>query len=104
MTPPPAEQTAGPTVAPSPGRRPERTTPAEETAVIVTIGDTALTGQLWDDSAARHLAARLPLTRTFSVYNAVEKTARVDPALTMDGMPTGDDPSPGEIAVPPASQ
>ena len=33
----------------------------------------------------------------FSDYNAVEKTSHLDPALTMDGMPAGDDPNPGEI-------
>lgn len=84
-------------MAPSPGHTPEPTTPAGGTAVVVTIGDTALRGQLWDNPAARDLAARLPMTLTFSDYNAVETTARLDPALTMDGMPAGDDPNPSEI-------
>jgi hypothetical protein len=97
MTPPPVEQTPTRTGALSPSRTPEPTAPAEETAVIITIGDTALHGQLWDNSAARDLATRLPLTLTFSDYNAVEKTARLEPGLPMDGMPAGDDPNPGEI-------
>jgi hypothetical protein len=67
------------------------------TAVQITIGDTTVDGELWDNPAARDLAARLPLTLTFSDYNALEKTARLDPALTMEGMPAGDDPNPGEI-------
>jgi len=97
MSSPPTEQAPTPTVALSPSRAPEPTTPAERTDIIITIGDTALPVQLWNNSAARDLAARLPLTLTFSDYNAVEKTARVDQALTTDGMPAGDDPSPGEI-------
>ena len=86
-----------PIMAPSPSHTPKPSTPAEGTAVVVTIGDTAVPGQLWDNPTARDLAARLPVTLAFGNYNAVEKTARLDPALTMDGMPAGDDPNPGEI-------
>jgi hypothetical protein len=57
--------------------------------VLLTIGDTALTGKLWDNPAARDLAARLPLTLTFSDFNAVEKVATLDPGLTIEGMPAG---------------
>lgn len=85
------------TVAPSPSTTPDSTAAVPGTAVTVTIGDTTLQGQLWDSPAARDLATRLPLTLTFVDYNAVEKTASIDPALTMDGMPAGDDPNPGEI-------
>lgn len=87
------------TMAPTSPPAPEPTSPGavEGTAVLVTIGDTTLPGQLWDNPAARDLAARLPLTLTFSDYNAVEKVARLDAALTMDGMPAGDDPNPSEI-------
>ncbi len=81
-------------MAPSPGHTPEPTTPGGATAVIVTIGHTALPGQLWDNPAGRDLAARLPLILTFGDDNAVEKTARLDAVLTMDGMPAGDDPNP----------
>lgn len=91
----PTERTS--TVGPSPSSTPGPTTPAPGTAVVVTIGDTPVRGRLWDNPAARDLAARLPLTLTFSEYNAVEKVARLDQALTMDGMPAGDDPNPGEI-------
>lgn len=72
--------------------------PAEAgTAVLLTIGDTTVPGQLWDNPAARDLAARLPLTLTFADYGGVEKTAALDPPIPMDGMPAGDDPNPGEI-------
>ena len=97
--PPPQTSERTPTMAPTPRTAPEPTSPAavEGTAVLITIGDTTVPGRLWDNPAARDLAKRLPLTLTFSDYNAVEKTARLDPALTMDGMPAGDDPNPGEI-------
>lgn len=84
------------TVASPPSFTPGPAASAQGT-VLITIGDTTLQGQLWDNPAARDLAARLPLTFTFSEFNAVEKTARLDPPLTMDGMPAGDDPNPGEI-------
>jgi len=76
---------------------PEPTSSEHHTAVQLTIGSTTVAGELWDNPAARDLAARLPLTLTFGDYNAVEKTSRLDPALTMAGMPAGDDPEPGEI-------
>ena len=85
------------TVGPTPSTTPSSSAAVPGTAVTVTIGDTALQGRLWDSPAARDLATRLPLTLTFVDYNAVEKTASIDPALTMDGMPAGDDPRPGEI-------
>lgn len=98
QTPPTGERTS--TMRPTrPPTAPEATTPGavEGTAVLVSIGDTTVPGHLWDNPAARDFAARLPLTLTFGDYNAVEKTAHLDPALTMDGMPAGDDPEPGEI-------
>ncbi|KQR17272.1 cyclophilin-like fold protein [Cellulomonas sp. Leaf334] len=84
-------------MAPSPSTTPDSTATTPGTAVIVTIGSTTLRGQLWDNVAARDLATRLPLTATFRDYNAIEKTTHLELALTMEGMPVGDDPSPGEI-------
>lgn len=88
-----------PTMAPpsSPDPQPAPPPAPECTAVLLTIGDTTVQGQLWDNAAARDLAARLPLTLSFSDYDAVEKTGRLDPPLTMEAMPPGDDPNPGEI-------
>lgn len=68
-----------------------------ETVVQLTIGETVVDGRLGDSPAALDLASRLPLTLTFGDYNAVEKTSRLDPPLTMAGMPAGDDPEPGDI-------
>ena len=111
--PPPTGRTSAPTPSPAgtpaaatgtaaPGPDPVTpTTPldatAPGTAVLLTIGDTTVAGELWDNPAARELASRLPLTLTFSDYGGVEKTAGLAPPLSMDGMPAGDDPDPGEI-------
>ena len=67
------------------------------TPVRIVIGATVITAQLWDNAPARALIDRLPLTLDFTDLNAVEKIARVDPALPMTGMPDGDDPEPGDI-------
>ena len=76
---------------------PEPTSHGAGTAIQLTVGGTTIDGELWDNPTGRELATRMPLTLTFSDYNAVEKTARLQPALSMDGMPAGDDPNPGEI-------
>lgn len=56
-----------------------------------------LTGHLFDNAAARDLAAQLPLTVTFRDLNGVEKTAPLLRKLTMDGMPAGEDPQVGDL-------
>jgi hypothetical protein len=68
-----------------------------ETRIRVAIGDTVLTGRLFDNAAARDLAGQLPLTLTFSDYNSVEKIASLSPKLSTEGLPAGDDPLPGDI-------
>ncbi len=68
-----------------------------ETRIRVIIGDTVLTGRLWDNATARDLIALLPLTLTFSDYNSQEKLAPLPRKLSMVGVPAGDDPVPGDI-------
>ncbi|PJF46352.1 MAG: hypothetical protein CUN48_14235 [Candidatus Thermofonsia Clade 3 bacterium] len=63
----------------------------------VLFGDTVLTARLWDNPTARDLIAQLPLTLTFSDYGRQEKLATLPRRLTMEGVPAGDDPLPGEI-------
>lgn len=63
----------------------------------VIIGDTTLTGHLFDNATARDLASQLPLTLTFRDLNSVEKTAPLPRKLSVDGMPAGDDPHVGEL-------
>jgi hypothetical protein len=63
----------------------------------VIIGDTILTGRLWNNPTARDLIAQLPLTLTFRDFNQVEKIAQLPRKLSMDGVPAGDDPFPRDI-------
>ncbi len=70
---------------------------AGETKIRVTIGDTVLTGRLWDNATARDLISQLPLTLNFRDFNAVEKIAQVPRKLSMAGVPPGDDPFPRDI-------
>jgi hypothetical protein len=61
------------------------------------LGDTVLTGRLWDNATARDLIVQLPLTLTFRDFNGVEKIAQLARKLSMDGVPAGDDPVPRDI-------
>ena len=61
------------------------------------IGNTVLTGRLWDNATARDLIAQLPLTLTFRDFNGVEKIGQLPQKLSMDGVLAGDDPLPRDI-------
>ena len=73
------------------------TTAAADQAFRIVAGDTVLTGHLFDYTAARDLAAQLPLTVTFRDLDAAEKTAPLPRKLAVDGMPAGDDPQVGDL-------
>ncbi len=68
-----------------------------ETRIQVIIGDTVLSGRLWDNATARDLIAQLPLTLSFRDFNGVEKIGRLPRKLSLDGVPAGDDPLPHDI-------
>ena len=68
-----------------------------ETRIQVIIGDTVLTGRLWDNATARDLIAQLPLTLTFGDFNGVEKIAQLSRKLSLEGVPAGADPLPRDI-------
>lgn len=70
---------------------------ADQTAFRIVVGDTVLTGHLFDNAAARDLAAQLPLTVSFRDLNGVEKTAPLPRQLAVTGMPAGDDPRVGDL-------
>ena len=70
---------------------------AGETHIRVIVGDTVLTGRLWDNATAHDLIAQLPLTLRFRDFNGVEKLAQLPRKLSMEGVPTGDDASPRDI-------
>ena len=73
------------------------TSTAAQTPVRITIGDTVLTGHLFDNATANDLASQLPLTLTFRDLNGEEKIAPLPRKLSTDGMPEGDDPEIGDI-------
>ena len=70
---------------------------ATEKPIRVIIGNTILTGRLWNNPTARDLIAQLPLTLSFHDFNRVEKIAQLPRKLSMDGVPAGDDPFPHDI-------
>src|SRR5690349_15893862 len=70
---------------------------ATEKPIRVIIGNTILTGRLWNNPTARDLIAQLPLTLSFHDFNRVEKIAQLPRKLSMDGVPAGDDPFPRDI-------
>jgi hypothetical protein len=78
-------------------RTTEPATSADGTPIRITIGTTVLTGHLRGNPTAGDLVAQLPLTLTFQDLNGVEKIARLPRALTMDGVPAGDDPEIGDV-------
>ena len=76
---------------------PTRQPAASETQIRVIVGDTVLTGRLWDNATARDLITQLPLTLSFRDFNGVEKIAQLPRKLSLDGVPAGDDPLPRDI-------
>ena len=72
-------------------------TPASPSGIRVVIGDTTITGRLFDNATARDLASQLPMTLTFGDLHGVEKGAPLPRKLSVDGMPAGDDPQVGDL-------
>ena len=68
-----------------------------ETPIRIIIGETVLTGRLWNNPTARDLIDQLPLTLAFRDYNRVEKIGQLPRKLTMNGVPPGDGPFPRDI-------
>jgi hypothetical protein len=74
---------------------PERT--EGPTAIRVLVGDTVLDATLEDNATARSLLDQLPLTVPVADFGRQEKIATPPRPLSMEGMPAGDDPEPGDI-------
>lgn len=94
----PPSSTPGPDAStePSPSTTPE-VPMSPGTPITITIGDEVLDGRLWANPTASDLASLLPLTLEFRDLNDVEKIAVLPRALTIDGVPEGDDPEPLDI-------
>ncbi|MBX7233828.1 MAG: hypothetical protein K1X65_05540 [Caldilineales bacterium] len=93
----PTTRPASPTAVDTATAKPERQATTGTTRIRLIIGNTVLTGQLWDSATARDLIAQLALTLTFSDYSGQEKLAPLPRKLSMDGVPTGADPLPRDI-------
>lgn len=68
-----------------------------ETPIQIIVEKTILTGRLWNNATANDLIAQLPLTLTFSDFNAHEKLATLPRKLSLDGVPQGDGANPRDI-------
>ena len=67
------------------------------TDIRISINNQTFAAQLADNSTARDLLDQLPLTLRFRDFNRVEKIAKLPRPLTMEGVPTGDDPEINDI-------
>lgn len=65
--------------------------------IILTINNTEISAELYDNPVAEELARQLPLELTFHDYNNVEKVAILDEPLRLRDVPGPDAPAPGEI-------
>ena len=67
------------------------------TTIRITVADQTITAQLADNPTAQDLASQLPLTLSIRDFNRVEKIAKLQRPLTMEGVPAGDDPDINDI-------
>lgn len=66
----------------------------------IVIGNHTITATMEDNAAARDLLSRLPLEITLSDFNnTTEKIFYPKPALTLNGVPRGCAPVPGDITI-----
>ncbi len=61
-------------------------------SVNVRIGDKTYTATMFNNPTANDLVSQLPLTLAFRDYAGQEKVSPAPRALTMQGVPRGDDP------------
>jgi hypothetical protein len=88
----PVPEPVSPSALPGPGP-----TDAGESTIWLVVGGQSKSVRLLDVPTARDLADLLPLSLTFRDLNGVEKIAPLPSALTMDGVPAGDDPEIGDL-------
>jgi predicted small secreted protein len=86
------------TRASEPARHPTPSSTKEETMRIeITIDDQHLQATLDDSAASRDLLGQLPQTVEMRDHGGVEKTGPLRSALSLEGQPTGADPSIGDV-------
>ena len=90
-----------PPAASSPSELPRASAPPDPstgtTAIRIVAAKTVLQATLWESSATRSLVDQLPLTLPLKDFARQEKISTPPHPLSMDGMPTGDDPEPLDI-------
>jgi hypothetical protein len=67
------------------------------TDIRIIIAGQHIQARLADNSTARQLAERLPMTLAFRDFNRQEKIAALPDPLTTEGVPDGDDPEVADI-------
>ena len=65
--------------------------------IRITVGDRQFEAELYAHPVAEDFATMLPTEVVLNDFNAVEKVGRLERALTLRGVPSRDDPGPGEI-------
>jgi hypothetical protein len=65
--------------------------------IRITVEDTELTATLIDSKTTQDFIALLPLTLTLEDYGGTEKISYLSKRLTTEGVPSGIDPSVGDI-------
>lgn len=71
-----------------------------ELKVNITVGSRTVAATMENNAAARDLLSRLPLEVTLNDFNnTTEKIFYPNPALTLDGVPRGCAPVPGDITI-----
>jgi hypothetical protein len=86
------------TRSPSP-KSPTETSPkeADSMKIKLKVGDTLLTATLIDSATTRDFISLLPLTLTLKDYARTEKISDLPKRLSIEGAPSGSDPSAGDI-------
>jgi hypothetical protein len=77
--------------------QPPSALPAGGTPTRITFGGAMITGRLDDTMTARDLVAQLPLTLSFRDLMNKEKTASLAGELSVQDVPEGADPVPGDF-------
>jgi hypothetical protein len=99
--PPTADPTLTSTSMPGADPVPADTTtpeaPVSDTTILITIGDTTVTGTLQQGAMTDSLLAQLPLELSFSDFGGQEWVATLPAPLSLDGMPEGSGAGPGAI-------
>jgi hypothetical protein len=80
--------------SPQPSPVPSSAGAADGTPITIDIDGETVTGTLSSNATARSLIGQLPLTLSFRDYGGQEKITELPEALSLDGVPAGDNAEP----------